>query len=106
MMFLHIAEGIDDRTWEHHLKAGDYSEWFRDKVKDDELADEAAAIEADRSLDAAESRSPHRRGRASPLHGAGRLKPPTENTFRKVDGYTGKHPGGFCAGPVLTQPEQ
>ena len=39
MMFLHIAEGIDDRTWKHHLEAGDYSEWFRDKVKDDELAD-------------------------------------------------------------------
>ena len=57
MMFLHIAEGIDDRTWEHHLRAGDYSDWFRDKVKDDELADEAAAIEADRSLDLHESRA-------------------------------------------------
>ena len=57
MMFLHIAEGIDDRTWNHHLRAGDYSGWFRDKVKDDELADEAAGIEADRSLDLHESRT-------------------------------------------------
>jgi hypothetical protein len=57
MMFLHIAEGIDDRTWEHHLEAGDYSGWFREKVKDDELADEAADVEADGSLDAKESRS-------------------------------------------------
>jgi HAD superfamily hydrolase (TIGR01484 family) len=57
MMFLHLAEGVDERTWEHHRKAGDYSEWFRDKIKDDGLAEEAAAIEADRSLDAAESRS-------------------------------------------------
>jgi hypothetical protein len=57
MMFLHIAEGIDDRTWEHHRRAGEYSQWFRDKVKDKELADEAAAIEADRSLDAATSRT-------------------------------------------------
>ena len=47
MMFVQIAEGIDDATWQHHLRAGDYSEWFRDKIKDDELADEAAAIEAD-----------------------------------------------------------
>ena len=29
MIFLQIAEGIDDRTWEHHLRKGDYSEWFR-----------------------------------------------------------------------------
>ena len=57
MMFLHIAEGIDDRTWKHHLEAGDYSGWFREKVKDDELADEAADIEADGSLDPSESRA-------------------------------------------------
>jgi hypothetical protein len=56
MMFLHIAEGIDERTWEHHRKAGDYSAWFRDGVKDQALADEAAAIEADESLDARTSR--------------------------------------------------
>jgi HAD superfamily hydrolase (TIGR01484 family) len=57
MMFLHIAEGIDDRTWKHHLKAGDYSSWFREKVKDGELADEAAGIESDGSLDPRESRA-------------------------------------------------
>jgi len=57
MMFLHIAEGIDDRTWKHHLKAGDYSGWFREKVKDRDLAEEAAGIEADGSLDASESRA-------------------------------------------------
>jgi HAD superfamily hydrolase (TIGR01484 family) len=56
MMFVQIAEGVDDRTWEHHLKAGDYSKWFRDKVKDEELADEAAGIEADNSLDLRQSR--------------------------------------------------
>ncbi|RUV51257.1 phosphoglycolate phosphatase, partial [Mesorhizobium sp. M5C.F.Ca.IN.020.29.1.1] len=57
MMFLHIAEGIDDRTWEHHLRAGDYSAWFRDQVKDQGLAEEAAVIEDDESLDPHRSRA-------------------------------------------------
>ncbi|WP_192358146.1 HAD family hydrolase [Mesorhizobium mediterraneum] len=57
MMFLHIAEGIDDRTWEHHLRAGDYSAWFRDQVKDQGLAEEAAVIEDDDSLDPHRSRA-------------------------------------------------
>jgi len=55
-LFLQIAEGVDDETWEHHLRAGEYSNWFRICIKDDELADEATAIEGDRALDAAESR--------------------------------------------------
>ncbi|MET3577357.1 HAD superfamily hydrolase (TIGR01484 family) [Mesorhizobium robiniae] len=57
MMFLHIAEGIDDRTWEHHLRAGDYSAWFRNQVKDEGLAEEAAIIEDDESLDPHRSRA-------------------------------------------------
>ncbi len=56
MMFIHLAEGIDDGTWEHHLRARDYSAWFRDKVKDDELADEAGAVEVDAGLDSHQSR--------------------------------------------------
>ena len=56
MMFLQIADGIDDRTWEHHLRAGDYSRWFRTVIKDEGLAEEVAAIEADRSLDPRQSR--------------------------------------------------
>ena len=73
MMFLHIAEGIDDRTWKHHLEAGDYSGWFREKVKDEELADEAAGIEADGSLDPKREPLPHRRSGAAPLYRSGRL---------------------------------
>jgi hypothetical protein len=42
MLFLQIAKGVDDRTWEHHLKAGHYSEWFRDVIKDAELAQAVA----------------------------------------------------------------
>ena len=56
MIFLQIAEGIDERTWDHHLRRGDYSGWFRRQLKDQELADEVAAIERDRELTAEESR--------------------------------------------------
>ena len=56
MLFLQIAQGVDDRTWEHHLRAGDYSSWFRRVIKNDELAREAAEVEIDRSLQPRESR--------------------------------------------------
>jgi len=56
ILFTQIAEGVDDRTWEHHLKAADYSKWFRDIIKDQELAEVAAAVEKNDSLNAAESR--------------------------------------------------
>jgi hydroxymethylpyrimidine pyrophosphatase-like HAD family hydrolase len=35
IIFLQLAEGIDDRTWEHHLRAGDYSKWFSERIHDD-----------------------------------------------------------------------
>jgi hydroxymethylpyrimidine pyrophosphatase-like HAD family hydrolase len=54
--FVDIAFGIDDETWEHHLYAGDYSAWFRHVIKDENLACEAAKVEADRTLDPHESR--------------------------------------------------
>ncbi|AMS45222.1 HAD hydrolase family protein [Aminobacter aminovorans] len=57
MMFLHIAEGVDDATWEHHLRAGDYSKWFGGKVKDKELAAEARAIEDNEQLAPDQSRA-------------------------------------------------
>jgi hypothetical protein len=45
--FTEIAEGVDDDTWEHHRRRHDYSRWFRDAIKDDELAAEVEAIEND-----------------------------------------------------------
>lgn len=54
--FLQIAEGINDETWEHHLRGGDYSKWFGESIGDAELAEEAAGIEEDRSLSSVESR--------------------------------------------------
>ncbi|HEX6995064.1 MAG TPA: HAD-IIB family hydrolase [Gammaproteobacteria bacterium] len=56
MLFVELAAGVDDDTWEHHRRAGDYSAWFRDAIKDDALAREAAKIEADDALDARASR--------------------------------------------------
>ena len=37
--FTQIAEGIDDETWMFHLKKNEYSDWIRDSVGDEELAD-------------------------------------------------------------------
>jgi HAD superfamily hydrolase (TIGR01484 family) len=56
MLFLQLAEGVDDATWQHHLRQGDYSRWFRDKIKDESLAAEAARVEARSDLSARESR--------------------------------------------------
>jgi hydroxymethylpyrimidine pyrophosphatase-like HAD family hydrolase len=54
--FIQLGEGVDDATWLHHLRRGDYSAWFRDGVGDDTLAERAAAVEADRDLPADQSR--------------------------------------------------
>jgi hypothetical protein len=56
VLFNQIAEGVDDETWLHHLRQRDYSRWFRDAIKDDALADEAARIEK-RQTGAAKSRA-------------------------------------------------
>jgi HAD superfamily hydrolase (TIGR01484 family) len=55
-LFLQIAAGVDDRTWLHHLRAGHYSAWIRDAIKDGDLAGEIAAVECDRKLSAEDSR--------------------------------------------------
>jgi hypothetical protein len=56
-MFTQLAEGIDDETWSYHLAAADYSRWLRESVKDQNIADEVAAIEAEMGLSSAESRA-------------------------------------------------
>lgn len=45
MLFLQLADGIDDETWEFHLHQGDYSQWFRDAIKDENLAAIASRVE-------------------------------------------------------------
>jgi hypothetical protein len=56
IIFAQMAEGIDDKTWEYHLRAGDYSRWFRHQIRDKELAREASEAEKDETLSAEESR--------------------------------------------------
>lgn len=56
MIFAQIAEGIDDKTWEFHLHAGDYSKWFRNQIRDKDLARETSEAENDKKLSAEESR--------------------------------------------------
>ncbi|RWO66912.1 MAG: HAD-IIB family hydrolase [Mesorhizobium sp.] len=56
MIFAQIAEGIDDKTWEFHLRTGDYSKWFRHQIRDKDLARETAEAEEDKTLSAQDSR--------------------------------------------------
>ena len=56
MLFMQMADGVDDATWLHHLRQGDYSRWFQEKIKDEGLAEEARQIERQSHLSPAESR--------------------------------------------------
>lgn len=56
-LFAQMAEGVDDDTWMHHLRRGDYSQWFRRTIKDEELAQAAAAVERATELTAEQSRA-------------------------------------------------
>jgi hydroxymethylpyrimidine pyrophosphatase-like HAD family hydrolase/energy-coupling factor transporter ATP-binding protein EcfA2 len=51
ILFLQVGDGVDDATWLHHLRRGDYSRWFRDVIRDEDLAAEASRVERDPDLD-------------------------------------------------------
>ena len=57
LLFVEIAEGVDDPTWLHHLERGDYSAWFRDAIKDEALSATAGAIEGRADLSPRDSRA-------------------------------------------------
>jgi hydroxymethylpyrimidine pyrophosphatase-like HAD family hydrolase len=57
MIFLQLADGVDDETWLYHLRRGEYSRWFRDVIKDEGLTTEAARAEAQQELSPAQSRA-------------------------------------------------
>jgi hypothetical protein len=40
-LFLQLVDGIDDATWLHHLRRGDYSRWFRDVIRDEDPRDDS-----------------------------------------------------------------
>jgi hydroxymethylpyrimidine pyrophosphatase-like HAD family hydrolase len=58
VLFMQLASGVDDATWQHHLARGDYSRWIRGSIKDDDLAGEVQAVEqAAAQLDPASGRA-------------------------------------------------
>ncbi len=56
ILFLQMAEGVDDDTWDYHLRRGDISKWFRESIKDEVMAAEAAEVEERQGFSAEESR--------------------------------------------------
>ena len=57
ILFVQISEGLDDETWLYHLRQAEYSKWFATAIKDEELAEQTAAIEEDNSLSPADSKT-------------------------------------------------
>jgi hypothetical protein len=46
ILFLQIGDGVDDETWQYHLRQGDFSRWFREAIKDENLAAAAKRVES------------------------------------------------------------
>jgi HAD superfamily hydrolase (TIGR01484 family) len=44
-VFVQLADGVDADTWTFHLKNGDIARWFREVIKDADLASEAELME-------------------------------------------------------------
>lgn len=57
VLFIQLAEGVDDDTWIYHLERGDYSRWFREAIKNEALADEAEQVEKLPDISPQESRA-------------------------------------------------
>jgi hypothetical protein len=55
-IFMQLGDGVDDDTWMHHLHNGDYAGWFREVIKDDDLAETAERMSRNRRITAEESR--------------------------------------------------
>ncbi len=56
ILFMQLAEGVDEKTWLHHLRRGDYSKWMSEGIKDSHLADAVRRIEQQPSVNAERSR--------------------------------------------------
>lgn len=61
ILFLELAEGVDEDTWLFHLRRGDYSRWIRQEIKDDELSQCIVAVEQGNDHDPQASREQIRR---------------------------------------------
>jgi HAD superfamily hydrolase (TIGR01484 family) len=56
ILFMDLADGVDDDTWEFHRRKGEISRWLRQGIKDEELAERVSAVERNQQLDAGASR--------------------------------------------------
>jgi hydroxymethylpyrimidine pyrophosphatase-like HAD family hydrolase len=56
IVFMQLADGVDDNTWEFHLRRGDYTRWFRKCIKDETLAEESQGVEGIKKISPLESR--------------------------------------------------
>jgi hydroxymethylpyrimidine pyrophosphatase-like HAD family hydrolase/energy-coupling factor transporter ATP-binding protein EcfA2 len=56
IMFVEIGDGVDDQTWVHHLRNGDYSQWIAAAIKDQTLAGQVREIELHTALSPSQSR--------------------------------------------------
>ncbi len=56
IMFIQLAEGVDDRTWLYHLHQQDYSNWLQNAIKDETLAEEVSQVESTKDISPSESR--------------------------------------------------
>ena len=56
ILFMDLADGVDDETWLFHLRGKEISQWLRRGIKDETLATQVAAIERNEKLDARASR--------------------------------------------------
>jgi hypothetical protein len=45
IVFLQMADGVDDETWTFHLRRGDYSRWMEQGIKDEALTSAVRRIE-------------------------------------------------------------
>ena len=50
-----LGDGVDEETWEHHLKNGDYARWFRTAIKDEDLASLAEKLQRENGVASEES---------------------------------------------------
>jgi HAD superfamily hydrolase (TIGR01484 family) len=57
ILFCQLADGVDDETWEFHLRNGDYTKWLQSSIKDESLAAEASRICDLKDLAASETKN-------------------------------------------------
>ena len=55
-LFVQLADGVDEATWQHHRAQGDYSTWLGEVIDDQPLAESVRAVERDESLGWEEAR--------------------------------------------------